>query len=151
MDQSTDRLWRSAQNQMSAGNAMAAAQTLHALLKRDPRHAAAHMTLGHIAWSRGRVRESAHHVLHVAGNPPSDPRAVIWTLWLASFAGASLRASPTSAMPVAGYACNFGWREAALSPMQAAVLTAASRRRRRNCRAWARAQPWSRPWRVAAL
>jgi len=94
---------------------MAAAQTLHALLKRDPRHAAAHMTLGHIAWSRGRVRESAHHVLHVAGNPPSDPRAVIWTLWLASFAGASLRASPTSAMPVARYACNFGWREAALS------------------------------------
>ncbi len=56
---------------------MAAAQTLHALLKRDPRHAAAHMTLGHIAWSRGRVRESAHHVLHVAGNPPSDPRAVV--------------------------------------------------------------------------
>ena len=58
MDQSTDRLWRSAQNQMSAGNVMAAAQTLHALLERDPRHAAAHMTLGHIARSRARISAS---------------------------------------------------------------------------------------------
>ena len=69
---------------------MAAAQTLRALLERDPRHAAAHMTLGHIAWSRGRVRESAHHVLQVAANPPSDPRAVV------AVAMALLRAGETA-------------------------------------------------------
>jgi len=72
MDQSTDRLWRSAQNQMSAGNAMAAAQTLHALLERDPRHAAAHMTLGHIARSRARISASR---AAGGGEPTVGPRA----------------------------------------------------------------------------
>ena len=37
------------------------------------------MTLANLAWSQGRVRESAHHLLRVASNPPAEAGAVLAT------------------------------------------------------------------------
>lgn len=64
---------------MSAGNLDAARQVLHELLQHEPEHSAAHMTLGHIAWACGRVRESAQYVLKVAAKPPLEASAIIAT------------------------------------------------------------------------
>ena len=62
---------------MIARNPAAARQVLHALVQREPGHSAAHMTLGHIAWANGCVRESTRHVLRAAQDPPAEDRAVI--------------------------------------------------------------------------
>ena len=80
---------------MGAGASTAARGVLEALLQRQPGHAAAHMTLSHIAWAEGRVRDSARHALDAARDPPPEPMSII------AVAMALLRAGET----VAARAC----------------------------------------------
>lgn len=76
-DQSIDELWGRAQVLMSAGETTAARGVLEALLLRQQGHAAAHMTLSHIAWSDGRVRDAARHALDAARGLPTEPMSII--------------------------------------------------------------------------
>lgn len=62
---------------MRGGNTAAAREVLGALLRQAPRHAAAHMTMSHIAWADGRVREATQHALDTARDLPVEPMAII--------------------------------------------------------------------------
>ncbi|WHZ20405.1 MAG: hypothetical protein OJF55_002554 [Rhodanobacteraceae bacterium] len=90
-DQSVDDLWRRAQVLMGAGETATARRILETLLYKQPGHAAAHMTLSHIAWADGRVRDAARHALDAALDPPAEPMAII------AVAMALLRAGETLA------------------------------------------------------
>lgn len=72
-----DAEWRHAQALMAAGEPQAARGVLERLLQRSPRHAPAHMTLSHIAWADGRVRDAARHAVDAAQDVPADPLAII--------------------------------------------------------------------------
>ncbi|MGH8192501.1 MAG: tetratricopeptide repeat-containing sulfotransferase family protein [Rhodanobacteraceae bacterium] len=76
-DQSVDALWRQVQLYMGAGNTAGARDALVSLLQRQPRHAAAHMTLSHIAWADGRVRDAARHALDAASDLPPEPMSIV--------------------------------------------------------------------------
>lgn len=76
-ESSADQLWRSAQLHMAAGDTATARYALESLLQRQPGHAAAHMTLSHIAWTDGRVRDATRHALEVAKEIPTDPSAIL--------------------------------------------------------------------------
>jgi tetratricopeptide (TPR) repeat protein len=77
IDQSVDELWRRARVLMGAGETATARGVLEALLQRQPGHSAAHMTLSHIAWAGGRVRDAARHALDAARDPPAEPMSII--------------------------------------------------------------------------
>lgn len=74
---SVEKLWHTAQIHMGAGDTAAAARDLEALLHKQPRHAAANMTLSHIAWAAGRVRDAARYALNTACNLPLEPMSII--------------------------------------------------------------------------
>ena len=76
-DQSVDELWHKARVLMGAGDTTAARVVLESLLQRNPRHAAAHLTLSHIAWADGRVRNAARHALDAARDLPAEPMSII--------------------------------------------------------------------------
>src|SRR6185437_3608486 len=94
-DQSVDELWRRAQVLMGTGETGIARDVLETLLTRQPRHAAAHMTLSHIAWADDRVRDAARHALGAARDVPAEPMSII------AVAKALLRAGET----LAAHAC----------------------------------------------
>lgn len=76
---------------MGAGETTDARGVLEALLQRQPGHPAAHMTLSHIAWADGRVREAARHALVASSDPPAEPMSIL------AVAMALLRAGETAA------------------------------------------------------
>lgn len=76
-DQSADELWRRAQALMGAGETAVARGVLETLLLKQPRHAAAHMTLNHIAWADDRVRDAARHALDAARDVSAEPMSII--------------------------------------------------------------------------
>jgi tetratricopeptide (TPR) repeat protein len=77
IDRSADGLWREAQARMAAGDTAAARAAIGALLQKHPRHAAAHLTLSHIAWAEGRVRDAARHALDTMHDLPPDAMSII--------------------------------------------------------------------------
>lgn len=76
MSRSEDRLWQRAQNYIQQGQATAARIALESLLQRDPKHAAAHLQLGALAYTEDRYRDCARHTLDAAANLPADPDAI---------------------------------------------------------------------------
>jgi len=90
-DQPVDELWPKAQALMGTGETQAARGVLEMLLQRQPRHAAAHLTLSHIAWADDRVRDAARHALDAAHDLPPEPMSII------AIAMALLRAGETCA------------------------------------------------------
>lgn len=90
-DQPVNELWQRATALMGAGETTAARGVLEALLQKQPGHGAAHMTLSHIAWADGRVRDAARHALDAACDLPAEPMSII------AVAVAMLRAGETFA------------------------------------------------------
>lgn len=76
-DQRVNELWRRAQLLMATGETGAARELLEKVLQRQPGHAEARMTLSHIAWASGSVRDAARYALEVARDPPSEPMSII--------------------------------------------------------------------------
>ena len=69
---SNDRLWNRAQRYLADGQPVAARVALESLLQRDSAHAEAHLILGNIAWSDGRLHDAIRHASTVARNLPDD-------------------------------------------------------------------------------
>ncbi|MBB6189602.1 sulfotransferase [Rhodanobacter sp. MP7CTX1] len=69
---SNERLWNRAQRYLADGQPVAARFALENLLQRDPAHAEAHLILGNIAWSDGRLLDAVHHASNAALNLPDD-------------------------------------------------------------------------------
>jgi len=69
---SNDRLWSRAQRYLADGQPVPARFALESLLQRDPVHADAHLILGNIAWTDGRLQDAVHHASSVARNLPDD-------------------------------------------------------------------------------
>ncbi len=105
MVQSEDELWRKAQMLMGAGNGAAARGVLESLLLQAPRHAAAHMTMSHIAWAEGRVRDAARHALDTARNlSTDDPMSIIAVSMALLRAGETVAARACLEHPVVAHA-----------------------------------------------
>jgi tetratricopeptide (TPR) repeat protein len=62
---------------MSVGQTQTARPVLESLVLQEPRHAAANLTLSHIAWADGRVRDAASHAQAAARDLPADPMSII--------------------------------------------------------------------------
>jgi hypothetical protein len=77
IDQTADDLWQRARALMGAGNEIAARTVLESLVQHRPRHSAAQMTLGHIAWAGDRVRDASRHTLAAAADAPPDAMSII--------------------------------------------------------------------------
>lgn len=105
MDRSVDELWRKAQVCMCAGDRAAARSVLESLLLQAPRHAAAHMTMSHIAWADGRVRDAARHALDTARDfSADDPMAIIALSMALLRAGETVAARECLEHPVLAHA-----------------------------------------------
>ena len=77
MTHSLDRYWFRAQRYLQEGNAIAARAALESLLRRDPEHTAAQLTLSCLAWEDGKVRDAAAHAVAAASHAPPDPALIM--------------------------------------------------------------------------
>jgi Tfp pilus assembly protein PilF len=73
---SVERQWLRAQQYLGSGQITAAKIALDALLKRDPAHTRAHLTLGGIAWKEDRIRDATQHALAAQRMLPTAPALI---------------------------------------------------------------------------
>jgi Tfp pilus assembly protein PilF len=73
---SAERQWLRAQQYLGSGQITAAKIALESLLKRDPAHTQAHLTLGGIAWKEDRIRDATAHALAARRLLPTAPALI---------------------------------------------------------------------------
>lgn len=74
--ESVRTLWETGQQQLRGGNAPAARVTLESLLKLDPGHVHAHLSLAGLCQAQGRIREAAEHARSAAAALPDDAELI---------------------------------------------------------------------------
>jgi tetratricopeptide (TPR) repeat protein len=73
---SSAQLWQNAQRHLEQDDAEAASAALAALVKLVPAHTPAHLLLGGIAHTQGRLRDATRHALDASRNLPDDANMI---------------------------------------------------------------------------